>query len=150
MAISKHQLALDLVEAEVSASDFKEAIAAAGRILERTGIATAEYTSAMVRVVEEFGPYIVIVDGVALAHAAPGNGVIRNGISVASLAQPVDFGLGKLVRLVFALAATDHDSHIENLGELAALLGEAETLSRLLEAKTSQEIHSLLTGTGRE
>lgn len=145
MAIARGSLSSDLVRAGVVAKDFREAIQAAGSLLVESGIATAEYSRAMVRVVEELGPYIVIVEGVALAHAAPENGVMRNGLSVVKLAQPVDFGGGKLVQLVFALAATDHDSHIENLGALAELLGDNETLRSLLATQSSIEIHTLLT-----
>jgi PTS system ascorbate-specific IIA component len=129
----------------VVAEDFREAILAAGDLLVACGIAEPEYSQAMVRVVEELGPYIVMIDGVALAHAAPTDGVIRNGLSVVQLATPVDFGGGKMVRLVFALAATDHDSHIENLGALAEALGDHETLNSLLVSQSSIEIHTLLT-----
>lgn len=145
MGISAHSFSPDLVRAGVLAADFREAILAAGDLLVAGGIAKLEYSQAMVRVVEELGPYIVLIDGVALAHAAPTDGVLRNGLSVVQLAAPVDFGGGKLVRLVFALAATDHDSHIENLGALAEALGDSETLNSLLVSQSSIEIHTLLT-----
>ena len=145
MALSASSFSVEMVRAGVVAEDFRDAIKAAGTLLVEAGFTTNEYSQAMIRVVEELGPYIVIVDGVALAHAAPTEGVIRNGLSVVQLASPVDFGGGKLVRLVFALAATDHDSHIENLGALAGLLGENQTLSSLLASQSSSEIHSLLT-----
>lgn len=150
MAIARGSLSIDLVRAGVVAKDFREAIHAAGSLLVDAGLATTEYSHAMVRVVEELGPYIVIVEGVALAHAAPENGVIRNGLGVVKLAEPVDFGGGKLAQLVFALAATDHDSHIENLGALAELLGDKKTLNSLLATQSSTEIHALLTATEGE
>lgn len=150
MANSAMNLGRELVRAEVVAEDFREAIFAAGELLVSAGIATAEYSSAMVRVVEELGPYIVLIEGVALAHANPGDGVIRNGFSVVKLREAVDFGGGKLVRLVFALAATDHESHIENLGALASLLSNSETLASLLDSQSSAEIHGLLTATRGE
>ena len=150
MGISARSLRPELVRAGVVAEDFREAILAAGDLLVSAGIATDTYSQSMVRVVEELGPYIVLIEGVALAHAAPGDGVIRNGLSVVQLSTPVDFGGGKLVRLVFALAATDHDAHIENLGALAEALGDGETLNSLFVAGSSTEIHSLLTATSGE
>lgn len=150
MAISASSLSIDSVRAGVVAADYRQAIEVAGSLLVDAGLATAEYSGAMIRVVEELGPYIVIVEGVALAHAAPGSGVLRNGLSVVKLAGPVDFGGGKLVRLVFALAATDHDAHIENLGALAMLLGDEKTLRTLLDSESSIEIHTLLTTAGGE
>ena len=150
MGLSAESFSPDLVRAGVVAEDFREAILAAGSLLVAGGIAEQEYSPAMVRVVEELGPYIVMIDGVALAHAAPTDGVVRNGLSVVQLAAPVDFGGDKLVRLVFALAATDHDAHIENLGALAEVLGDAETLNLLLASQSSTEIHALLTATRGE
>ena len=35
------------------------------------------YADAMIRVIEEFGPYVVIAPGLALAHARPGDDVLR-------------------------------------------------------------------------
>jgi PTS system ascorbate-specific IIA component len=150
VGISAHTFSLELVRAGVEAEDFREAILAAGDLLVLGGITEPGYSQAMVRVVEELGPYIVIIDGVALAHATPGDGVIRNGLSAVQLARPVDFGSGKLVQLVFALAATDHDSHIENLGALAGVLGDSETLNLLLASQSATEIHALLTTTRGE
>jgi len=150
VSLSAHTLVPELVRAGVVAQDFREAILAAGDLLVSSGIATESYSQAMVRVVEELGPYMVMIDGVALAHATPGDGVNRNGLSVVQLAAPVDFGGGKKVQLVFALAAIDHDSHIENLGALAGLLSEAKTLTSLLVSQSSAEIHSLLTSTRGE
>jgi PTS system ascorbate-specific IIA component len=150
VGISAHSFSPDLIRAGVFAEDFREAILAAGDLLVTGGIAEPEYSQAMVRVVEELGPYIVMIEGVALAHAAPTDGVIRNGLSVVQLATPVDFGGGKMVRLVFALAATDHDSHIENLGALAEVLGDAETLNSLMTLTSSVQIHALLTATRGE
>jgi PTS system ascorbate-specific IIA component len=135
----------ELVRAGVVAADFREAILAAGQLLVDAGIATPNYVLSMVRVVEELGPYIVLVDGVALAHAAPGDDVIQNGLSVVQLTSPIDFGGGKQAVLVFALAATDHDSHIGNLGALAEMLADSEILKSLLAPQSSLGIHALLT-----
>lgn len=137
---------MPLVRVAVPASSWQEAIAAAGSLLVDTGRVKPEYIDAMVRVVEEMGPYIVLIDGFALAHAAPGEGVLENSISLAVLQQAVDFGSGKMVRCVFAMAAKDHESHIEALGLLAELLADEQTRNRLLNARKSSDIDQLLVG----
>ena len=128
----------------VTANDFAEAITAAGELLVDAGHVKPQYVSAMIQVVEELGPYIVITDGIALAHALPGDNVIKNSIALAVLEKSVDFGSGKMVKAVFAMAATDHDSHIESLGDLASLLGDPEIRNVLLTAVESQPIELLL------
>jgi PTS system ascorbate-specific IIA component len=100
----------------------------------------------MIRVVEELGPYIVLIDGFALAHAAPGDVVLENSISLVVLEQAVDFGSGKMVACVFAMAAQDHDSHIDALGRLAELLADEQIRNTLLTAQNKAQIEPLLTG----
>ena len=128
----------------VKANNFAEAITAAGELLVDAGHVKPLYVSAMIQVVEELGPYIVIADGIALAHAVPGDNVMKNSIALAVLEKPVDFGSGKMVKAVFAMAATDHDSHIESLGDLASLLGDPEIRNVLLTSVESQPIELLL------
>jgi PTS system ascorbate-specific IIA component len=136
---------LSLIRVGVDASNFAEAITAAGELLVEAGHVKPEYVSAMVRVVEELGPYIVIAEGIALAHASPGDLVSKNSISLVVLENAVDFGSGKMVKAVFAMAATDHSAHIDALGELATLLSDEEFLNTVLNASDTTQIASRLT-----
>lgn len=135
-----------LLRVGVAAGTWQEAIAAAGGLLVDAGHVEPRYVSAMVRVVEELGPYIVLVDGFALAHATPDDGVLANSISLAVLEESVDFGSGKMVACVFALAPTSHDAHIETLGRLAELLSDEQTRNTLLNARNIADIEPLLAG----
>lgn len=100
----------------VSASNRDHAIRAAGSLLVASGRTTSEYTDQMLAAVEEFGPYIVIAPRIALAHARPSEAVLETGLSLAVLAEGVNFGSpNDPVRLVFGLAAKDHDGHISVL-----------------------------------
>jgi PTS system ascorbate-specific IIA component len=101
----------------------------------------------MVAAVEEFGPYIVIAPGIALAHARPSDAVLQTGLSLAVLAEPIEFGShNDPVRLVFGLAAKDHDGHMEVLAELAELLTDEDFVNSLLNALTTAELVGLLRG----
>lgn len=135
---------MSLIRVGVSASHYSEAIAAAGDLLVSAGHVSPKYVQAMTRVVDELGPYMVLVEGFALAHAEPGELVYRNSISLAVLNESVDFGSGKMVKAVFAMAAKDHDSHIEALGELAALLSDEVLRNEILTATDSERIGVLL------
>jgi PTS system ascorbate-specific IIA component len=48
------------------------------------------------------------------------------------------------VRLVFGLAATDHESHLELMAELAEFLSAQENVSSLLSCSDSEQVLSLL------
>mgnify|MGYP006177340201 CR=1 FL=1 len=134
---------MSLIRVGVSANHYSEAIAAAGDLLVSAGHVAPEYVQAMTRVVDELGPYIVLVEGFALAHAEPGGLVYENSISLAVLNESVDFGSGKMVKAVFAMAAKDHDSHIEMLAELSTLLSDNDAVNILLNAGDTEQIRSL-------
>ena len=129
----------------VIANGRTEAIEAAGDLLVTSGRATPEYVEQMVAAVEEFGPYIVIAPGIALAHARPSEAVLDTGMSLAVLAEPIEFGSANdPVRLVFGLAAKDHDGHIEALAALAERLTDQTFVKNLLNAVTNEALWSLL------
>ncbi|MEN9603698.1 MAG: hypothetical protein RL545_387 [Actinomycetota bacterium] len=133
-----------LIRVGLAAESWPEAIEAAGELLVEAGHVKPEYVPAMIRVVEELGPYIVLIEGFALAHAAPGDVVLQNAISLAVLDREVEFGSGKFVKCVFALAAKDHDSHIEALGKMSELLADEQIRNLLLKATDRSEIEVVL------
>lgn len=129
----------------VGATSRDEAIRAAGDLLVVSGRVTPAYIEQMVAAVEEFGPYIVIAPGIALAHARPSDAVLQTGLSLAVLAEPVDFGShNDPVRLVFGLAAVDHDGHVGVLAQLAEHLTDEEYVNNLLNASTVSQLRALV------
>jgi PTS system ascorbate-specific IIA component len=129
----------------VTAVDRETAIRASGQLLVESGRVTADYIDQMVAAVEEFGPYIVIAPGIALAHARPSQAVLSTGLSLAVLATPVEFGShNDPVSLVFGLAAVDHDGHLEVLAALAERLSDEDFVNNLINAPTIERLGSLL------
>lgn len=135
-----------LVATQVSVQDWEDAIRAVGRLLVADDAVEPRFIDAMIRVAKEFGPYIVVAPGIALPHARPEDGVKRASIGMITLAQPVEFGNEENdpVSLVIALAATDNKQHIQGLAELAAVLGDDDTIARLRAAGTADELLALM------
>lgn len=52
------------------------------------------------------------------------------------------------VKLIITLAATDSESHLEVLSELAEVLMDEEKVTRLIEANSSQAFYDELTKEG--
>ena len=127
------------------ALDREHAIEMAGELLVASGRSTPEYTESMIEAVLENGPYIVITPGIALAHGRPSEAVLEIGLSLVTLAEPVVFGneANDPVRLVLGLCATDHNSHIDIMAELATFLGEVESVNSVLNAVDSDQIRLL-------
>ncbi|MFI7580990.1 PTS sugar transporter subunit IIA [Kocuria kalidii] len=140
-------LDLESIRLDESAGDWRAAITCAGRLLERQGAISGDYTRAMISSVEENGPYIVVAPGFAFAHARPSEAVHRTAMSWVRLAHPVEFGhaANDPVTLVVALSADDPKAHMRAMRDLATLLGSPETRAALDRAATPEEVLSLLT-----
>ena len=135
----------DSIRVSAAALDREHAVELAGDLLVSSGRVTPEYTAQMVEVFETHGPYFVIAPGIAIAHSKPSASVISTGLSLVTLAEPVVFGneANDPVRLVVGLCAVDHDSHIEVLAELAALLSDADAVNIMLNAGDTEQIRAL-------
>jgi len=94
-------------------------------------------------VLKEMGSYAVIAPGIVLLHARPEDGVISPCLGLITLSTPVDFGHSENdpVDIVLALGATDKDTHIRALQQLARLLGDETGLELIRSASDS---HTLL------
>ncbi|HEY7463694.1 MAG TPA: PTS sugar transporter subunit IIA [Candidatus Limnocylindria bacterium] len=127
-------------------ADREAAVRRSGDLLVAGGQVDPDYTAAMLAALEEFGPYIVLAPGVALAHARPTPAVHGVAFSVLTLDPPVAFGHpdNDPVRLVIGMAAPDDESHIEALRQLAELLGDDTRRDRLMTAGTAQDVLALI------
>ncbi|WP_046471716.1 PTS sugar transporter subunit IIA [Allosalinactinospora lopnorensis] len=139
-------LPIEAIATGFQVADWRGAIRAAGELLVATGVSTAAYIEQMQDAVEEYGPYIVIAPGLALAHARPSPAVLCTGLSWAGLAAPVTFGHSRNdpVHLIVGLAATDHDGHSAALSRLARMLATPGRLEKLRSADDAERVHTLI------
>ena len=128
----------DMIQLQVEVSDWEGAIRAGGALLLQAGICEGRYVDAMVDAVRELGPYMVLAPGIALAHGRPEDGVIKVGMSIINLLEPVEFGneINDPVYLVISFGGVDKESHIGMLQELAGFLMD-ENNQELLKTATS-------------
>lgn len=128
-----------------NASDWRTAIRIACEPLVALGAVTDAYPEACVGIVEEHGPYIVIAPGIALAHARPEQGVLREAVAVTTFVAPVTFDHpdNDPVDVVFAFGSPEAGAHIGMLQRLArALQGGLD--ARLREAADDAAADALL------
>ena len=139
-------LPLEAIAIGVHVDDWRGAVAAAGGALERSGATAPEYTKRMIAVIEEFGAYVVIAPGLALAHARPGPDVHTEGLSIVTLADPVAFGHphNDPVSVVLGLAVTSSDEHVLLVAELANVFNDPHVIPSLAAATDADAIRALL------
>ncbi|MED4954344.1 PTS sugar transporter subunit IIA [Paenibacillus macerans] len=141
-----HFMEKGLISLDIEAEDAEQAIRAAGQLLVDSGAAEVSYVEAMVSAYRNNGPYIVIAPHIALPHAKAENGVREASVSFVRLRRPVAFGHPENdpVELVFALGSSSSSDHIALLRRLTTLLNDPANVEALKEAKTAEEIESII------
>jgi ascorbate PTS system EIIA or EIIAB component len=145
MSLINQALAPGSIRLGASVGDWQEAVGLCGELLVASGRTTSAYTDAMISAINELGPYVVISPGLAMPHARPSEAVLDTGMSLVTLAEPVEFGHRKNdpVTVVFGLAALDHDRHLELLSEFAGKFSQPGFVNSLLSCQAESEIRSL-------
>lgn len=123
----------------VICQNWEELADIAGDILVLQNSVKPQYIQAMKDVVHELGPYMVVVEGVALFHGRPEAGVNQLAMSLVILKNPV-FLEKKLIKAAIVLAAVDNNSHLELMQELAGLLQDEEFLFLLRNCGSKQAV----------
>lgn len=131
------------IRIDTNSYTWEEAIKEAAKPLLEKELIEARYVEAMINSVKENGPYIVIDEYIALAHARPKDGVNELSMSMLKVDKSIDF-LGEEVKVVVVLAATDNTKHIEALASLTELFMEEESKEKILKATEIEEIHELV------
>ncbi|MCG8484068.1 MAG: BglG family transcription antiterminator [Clostridia bacterium] len=133
-----------IVNAKISSKE--EAIRLAGKLLLDDGYINDNYIEAMLELSSELSSYLVIAPGIAMPHARPERGALKAGFSILTIQEGINFGHEKNdpVRIVFALAAVDNNSHLRAMSELSMLLNEENNVEMIKNAKQSKEIINII------
>lgn len=139
-----------LMKLNIDAEDWKDAVRQAAEPLCREGKIEPRYIDAIIQSAEEAGPYFVITPHVALPHARPEMGALACAIGVATLTHPVKFGNADNdpVKYLFCLSATDNETHLSALVNLAGLLEDEGFYQFLDNAQSPEEIMEYLKNNG--
>ncbi len=129
-----------------SIDNWEDAIKIGAEPLLNKGNIKAEYIQAMIDSVHKNGPYMVLVDHIAMPHARPEMGVVKTGMSFLKVKNGVDFHqTDEKVYLFFTLAAENADGHQEAISELADLFDDDEKMEKMIKSDlTEDEILGLL------
>lgn len=98
------------------------------------------YIQAMIHSIKKHGPYVVLTPKVAIPHARPSDGVNALSMSLLSLQKPVLFGPDMPVFLIFVLAATDSESHLQALVDLTQVLHVPAQIDSIIACQHPDDI----------
>ncbi|WEV68764.1 PTS sugar transporter subunit IIA [Bifidobacterium sp. ESL0775] len=134
------------VQLNLHVNGWQEALSSAAQPLVDDGSIDPSYVQGMVDAVNKLGPYIVLAPGFALGHARPSAAVHRTCFSLATLAEPVEFGNKENdpVDIVAILAATGDDAHIQMLQKIVTFLNAGNGFAMLRGAETEDDIQAIV------
>jgi len=132
------------VKLKVEASTWEEAVRAGAGMLVEQGCAKESYVDAIISSVKEFGPYIVIADGIAIPHTRPEKGSLKIGCSLITLKEPVHFeGDESAVKVLICFSAVDNASHLDVLRMIMEFINEG-MIDEIANVDTYDELIKLI------
>ncbi|ALS00725.1 transcription antiterminator [Enterococcus silesiacus] len=136
----------ELIQLEMSAKNWEEAIRLSAASLLKTGRITRNYIDTIIETAKREGAYMVISKNVALPHARPIDGVMQLGMSISVLKEPIVFGNkdNDPVKYIFCLAATENNRHLNAMVELVKLLDDPDFYSLLDTSDDPNEVYHYL------
>ncbi len=134
----------EYIQLNVVARSWEEAFYVAASPLVQANIIDRRYIDTIIQTTRREGPYMVIMDKVALPHARPEDGTRKVGLGITVLKNEIKV-MGKTpVRYIFTLSAVDNKKHIAAIAELVSLLDNRAFFNQLDYAKQASEVYHWL------
>ena len=139
-------LSEDNVSFRYPAETWEDVIRHGGQLMVDAGFTDPTYTEAMIDVVRDMGPYIVLAPGLAMPHARPEMGAKQVGAALVTLEKPIDFGSPQNdpVSVAIFLCAPNKDEHIQLLTDIATLFEDEEFLDAAVNFESIEDVQSFL------
>lgn len=122
------------------AKNWKEAITEAGELLLKDGCIENEYIGDMIKVVEEFGSYIMLVPNVIFPHAKARSKVKKTGFSIVMYDEKIDFIDGQKIDMVISFCSKDEREHLDGLISIIDKIEENSLKEKIMRSRNSREV----------
>ena len=139
-------LSEDNVSFHYPAETWEDVIRHGGQLMVDAGFTETTYTEAMIDVVRDMGPYIVLAPGLAMPHARPEMGAKQVGTALVTLEKPIDFGSPENdpVSVAVFLCAPNKEEHIQLLTDIAMLFEDEEFLDAAVNFESIEDVQAFL------
>lgn len=134
----------ELISLNEDAEDWKEAIEKSCEKLLEYNYITERYIKSIFKVIEDMGPYFILLNKFALPHASDFTSVNKSGISLSIFNDPITFSNGKDVQVICVLAAEDSYKHLNLLKELSDVLQKENIINKLINCKKKEDIKKIM------
>ena len=146
VSLLQNLLSEDNVSFHYPAETWEDVIRHGGQLMVDAGFTDPKYTEAMIDVVRDMGPYIVLAPGLAMPHARPEMGAKQVGTALVTLEKPIDFGSPENdpVSVAVFLCAPNKEEHIQLLTDIATLFEDEEFLDAAVNFESIEDVQAFL------
>ncbi|MGN1007463.1 MAG: BglG family transcription antiterminator [Butyricicoccus sp.] len=137
-------LKLKYVKITDEALGWKDAMRQAAEDLRRDGYFDEGYIAKAIENVEEYGNYIIVGKGIALAHANKDAGVYEDGISLLFARQGIAFEEGETVYLLFFFSQKGDADYLDLFKEIIKLGQDPDNIEKMKELTGTVELYRML------
>lgn len=136
----------NLIQINVKAKNWKDAILKSAKPLIEKGIVTENYPKRVIEIAKESGPYIVITPHIALSHASISDGALGDAIGFTVLEESVEFGneANDPVKYIFTLASTADGGHLQQMAQLVSVLQRPDFFTKIDKCTTETQISEFI------
>ena len=123
-----------------SAETWEEAVIKGGEILLHNGYVSKKYVDSLAENIKKYGSYVVISEGIALPHSKTDNAVLKTGMSLVTLKEPVIFPGDKKVSIILSFSSFDMNEHFTALSDLNELIFGHEFFENIMKARYPKDV----------
>lgn len=127
--------------------NWKDVLQMGCKLLEKDQVIDDHYFEKIVKLIDQYGPYMLISENIFLAHAAPSESNKNIGLSLIALDQEIEIASRNqhvLVTCIFVLSPGLKREHEKALEQLIDIVRNKNNVSCLVNAKSSKEIRRFL------
>ncbi len=130
---------ISIIEDKVKS--WEEAVERSALSMIEEGFVGEDYPKEIIELVNSFGNYMVVQDGIFLGHSGNSTSINKSGISFAFFKQPVEFPEKEKVRLVITLSSRDKREHLNGLMEFLGVMRRKSLIQELDKLDTTNKIY---------
>lgn len=125
--------------------EWKQAMQEASDDLRKDGYFDTKYVEEAIENVEEYGNYIIVSKGIALAHASnKGSGVYEDGISLLVAKNGIFFEDGDIVYLMFFFSQKGETDYLDLFKEIIELGKNQDNIEKIKKLGEGADVYSLI------
>lgn len=120
----------ELINLNVSADTWENALKNTCIILEKNGYIDNRYVNKLINITNEIGPYYTITTNIGIPHLRPDEGVLKSGLAFFKLNNKINF-LGNNIQYLIYILALNSDEHIDKIKFITHIIEDANLFKNL-------------------